>query len=826
MVSEGLGGKRVRHTTAWRRRRGMPDIKQKAEKQRYLTREEEQVLLASIRATLQATGEVRSREVRELAGDIKRRRSRNINDNTVTQLIANPGGNWPAQFLGENRRELNIRKSGGGAWLTVIGDFVAMPSDVEQLCSKCVSIDLRLEAELARRPNESRGIITFQPSPDNTGRIQCKLCRFVEDCAWSWDWPPADKFSLRIHHMDSVYGPTLATSKILLSISMTNSSSKKKHQGWIVPIPLGTDASIDTRGAWGQLGKAVDLNQTRDWLRFCDQNHTSGCRMPKLDTIPFFRLIDCTTRSIVNAPDQTNYTALSYCWGPSSDPRQEDWTELPSVAPLVIEDALKVTRELGIPYLWVDRYCNSQSDPHVLPIQLQHMHAVYRSAYVTIVAGSGIDPTFGLPGVSTRERKPQVSVQTHGYYLHCIPDVGQEIRSSRWSTRGWTYQENYLSKRRLVFTETQTYFQCWNMHCCESTPLDLEKAHTKNLERFRDTIHTFRVYPQKGIGKTSNDVEQRIQEYLGRDLTKDSDALNAFLGIFQAFQELEDPVYNFWGLPISDERSITRTHHTVVEPSKADELYGSLLSSLAWSTDFCDNASTHLLTRRLMFPSWTWAAWKCLPLFSRKSITMTLDSPSISFKTYQGQSVKGERLFSALRSSNSTVVFEPCIYLDGWVTDVRLLQDASNEKANRGFQVLWPIPTHRVTIVADTSTATSLRKQALSGSFPVLLLGSDSIFENNSATPTDGLKDVHAIIMQPGPGRTHTRLGVVSWSRLGMPSYGEEGNVLRIRELVEVRRIVPPCRCGCKPSTATFINRYMELPDHVMEFRRAKIRLV
>lgn len=582
MVSGELGGERVHRSYAWRRKHGIPTMAQKAENQRYLTRPEEQVLLANIRTTLQATGEVHASKVRELAGEIKRRRPRSIHDNAVTQPIVPPGKNWPAQFLSDHCEELKIRKRKGGAWLMLIGDdFVAMPSDMEQLCSKCASINLRLETELSRRPNTSREILTFRRLSDYAERTQCKLCRFIEDCAWSWDWPAADKFSLRIHNTDNVLGPVLASSKTLFSISIENKSSKKEHRGWVVPTILNSDAGIDTGRAWGQLGKALDLHQTRDWLKFCDRNHTSDCRMPKLDAIPFFRLIDCATRSIVNAPDQAEYTALSYCWGPSSDTSQNNLIGLPPSAPLVIEDALKVTRALGIGYLWVDRYCNSQSDPHILAIQLQNMHKVYRSAYVTIVAGCGIDPTFGLPGVSTRDRKPQVFVQTHGYYLHCVPDIEREIHSSKWSSRGWTYQENLLSKRRLVFTETQTYFQCWNMHCCESTPLDLEKAHTKDFKRFRDTINNLRVFPRKGIGKTGNEVQQRIQEYLGRDLTNDSDALNAFLGIFQAFQELEDPVYNFWGLPISDERSTTRTHHSSVGRSESEELYSSFLSSLA-----------------------------------------------------------------------------------------------------------------------------------------------------------------------------------------------------------------------------------------------------
>jgi hypothetical protein len=227
-----------------------------------------------------------------------------------------------------------------------------------------------------------------------------------------------------------------------------------------------------------------------------------------------------------------------------------------------------------------------------------------------------------------------------------------------------------------------------------------------------------------------------------------------------------------------------------------------------------------------MFPSWTWATWKCVPLFSRKSITENLYSPSVSFKTHQGQSLKDERFIRALSSSNGTLVFEPCIYLDEWVTNVHLVQDDSVGKATSGFQVLSPISTHRVAIVSNIKTATSLQKQALKNSFPVLLLGSESIYENNSTVPMDGLKDVHAITMQAGPRHTHTRLGVVSWSRLGMPSYSDGGDVLKVKELVEVRRIIPQCRCGCEPSIVTSSSRYMEGPDHTMEFKKAKIRLV
>jgi hypothetical protein len=801
-------------------------MEQKAEDQRYLTRQENQVLLANIKTRLQATGCIHAREVRTIATEIRSRRPRSIHSDAVSQQTKPPGRNWATSFLQTYCNDLHVRNSQGLGWLKVIADFIAMPAEVEQLCSECASIDLRLETVLSRQPNISRKIHTFKHLLNNIEQASCKLCKFVLDCATSWNWPATDKLSLHIHHMNTVFGPNLAGGKIALSLSIEDKSLKKSYQGWIVPTQLQTDASKVTGLVWGHLGKTADCDKMMEWLKFCDQHHLTDCRMPEPDKIPLFWLIDCATRCIVNAPDQVEYVALSYCWGLPSGKPLDNPSELPAVASLVIEDALKVTRALGIPYLWVDRYCISQSDRSIQPTQLQNMHKVYRSAYVTIVDGSGDDPDYGLPGVSTRIRKPQAFVNTHGHRLECVPDIEQEIQSSRWSTRGWTYQENLLSKRRLVFTRSQTYFQCWNMHCSEATPICLEEAHTNSMERFKESIHTLRVFPRKGIGKTSNEIEARIQEYLGRDLTWDSDALKAFLGIYQAFRELDYPVYNFWGLPISKDRTTKRIDHDPSATGDLGELYNSFLSSLGWSMSSCDDASTHLLTRRDMFPSWTWAAWKGLAAFSRKHITANTYSPLVSFRTNEGRPIGLEGFEKALGPSDSSVIFEPCIYLDGWTTNIQLVQEDCDGNSIPNFQVVQPVPTHRVAVIT-TETGTHLKEQVLSELFQVLLLGSESGCESDTvAAPPGSLKNVHAIILQAGPNGTHTRLGVVTWSRLGHPTFDEGHTIMRVNELFEARRIVPPCRCGCTSSNAAPFIKYLEDPHHVLEFRKARIRLV
>jgi hypothetical protein len=39
-----------------------------------------------------------------------------------------------------------------------------------------------------------------------------------------------------------------------------------------------------------------------------------------------------------------------------------------------------------------------------------------------------------------------------------------------WSSRGWNFQEGTLSRRRLVFTEAQLYFQCNDKYRLEGLP--------------------------------------------------------------------------------------------------------------------------------------------------------------------------------------------------------------------------------------------------------------------------------------------------------------------------------------------------------------------
>jgi hypothetical protein len=93
-----------------------------------------------------------------------------------------------------------------------------------------------------------------------------------------------------------------------------------------------------------------------------------------------------------------------------------------------------------------------------------------------------------------------------------------EDRDSQWNTRGWTYQEALLSRRRLVFSDTNTYFQ-------------------RRLDRHFDGLATAdyvpRAFPRDGVGLEIWDIYERIQGYYRRELSFDTNIFNAFSGMFQ-----------------------------------------------------------------------------------------------------------------------------------------------------------------------------------------------------------------------------------------------------------------------------------------------------
>lgn len=368
-----------------------------------------------------------------------------------------------------------------------------------------------------------------------------------------------------------------------------------------------------------------NLGRAREWIRLCQQNHSPHCNPPRLATVPHLHLIECATRRILqqkelNADNPPQYVALSYVWGQPQPQKQQPQQSLDEEVEAVIEDAIRVTVELGYKYLWVDRYCIIQTGNEALKQeQLRHMHTVYANAEVTLVAAAGSSASAGLPGAPRHARSTQPAALIRGHGLVCIPpDPRYILPASTWATRGWTYQEGLFSRRRLFFSEHEMSYECNDMLCREALLLPPDAR-----SRGQRLMSPFWMYKPGGLAEPElspfvdyAEVKRSITglfdvlaTYSARQLSLPADALNAMLGILQRFSEYEArPVYHVCGVPILriDDmiKRIKSDDYSDSDSTTAARLaLDGFLSGLCWSLQQPANP-------RPGFPSWSWTGWE------------------------------------------------------------------------------------------------------------------------------------------------------------------------------------------------------------------------
>jgi len=128
---------------------------------------------------------------------------------------------------------------------------------------------------------------------------------------------------------------------------------------------------------------------------------------------------------------------------------------------LTIRDAMTMVQQLGYRFLWVDALCIVQDDVENVIENVDRMDQVYQGAHLTFVAAAGQNAYHGLPGISTPRKEHQLRVHIKGITISSMLENARgAIDFTRWNTRGWTYQERLLSKRLVIFTASQVFYQC------------------------------------------------------------------------------------------------------------------------------------------------------------------------------------------------------------------------------------------------------------------------------------------------------------------------------------------------------------------------------
>ena len=316
------------------------------------------------------------------------------------------------------------------------------------------------------------------------------------------------------------------------------------------------------------------------WLWQCQNKHTD-CPNSDDPALPK-RVLDLGESVIagvklhISQPSEHGrYVALSYCWG---GPQQLTTTtstidaKIEGISsesfPRTIQDAIFVTKKLGIRYLWVDALCIVQDDEDDKRQELDLMGELYKNSTVTIFAATAKKVTDGFLQCILPLKMCRLPLSLADGSSGAIYFQQKGNRKARAGepllTRGWAFQELLLSPRIIFFDEFQATWSCHK---------DKFKELVKGYVNYG--AHTFtrdfsnrnlRAEKLSGLAFT---WLMLVNQYTRRDLTLFEDRLPAISGIARELHSIWKDQYiaGFWKSSILQQLAwYRRENHTSFTP--------------------------------------------------------------------------------------------------------------------------------------------------------------------------------------------------------------------------------------------------------------------
>lgn len=217
--------------------------------------------------------------------------------------------------------------------------------------------------------------------------------------------------------------------------------------------------------------------------------------------------------------------------------------------PRVIKDTMQLVSLLNIDYLWVDCLCIVQDDEESLHHEIARMSEIYQNAYVVIAAANGWDANHGLRGIRNVTEPRSLAVSDlwaihRNFYAseHSLGHMPQPF----WYTRRWTFQENVLARRLIIF-----HYQFVFWHCAH------DARHEFSIGEFPLSRSNQRIIGRQCTqgDRFTSQSWPNVQQYLAnvynynrRTLTYPEDALRAFSGLLTSWNRSFDGGF-ICGLP-------------------------------------------------------------------------------------------------------------------------------------------------------------------------------------------------------------------------------------------------------------------------------------
>jgi Heterokaryon incompatibility protein (HET) len=229
------------------------------------------------------------------------------------------------------------------------------------------------------------------------------------------------------------------------------------------------------------------------------------------------------------------------------------------------QDAILVTRDLGLQYLWIDSLCIIQDDANDWAVESTKMAKVYGDAHVVLAATAGSDgnhgclfprgPTHRIPFENAEGpvEKAEAEVESHisilireviahtqllGSYKSPLSAIGYPRNlDSPLLSRAWCYQEQLLAARMLHFHASELRWECRTKRACECGGLGAAITARENHPESSGARWTL---PLAAAHESADQLLVRWADQVGqysiRNLTYETDRLVALAGVASTFQ--------------------------------------------------------------------------------------------------------------------------------------------------------------------------------------------------------------------------------------------------------------------------------------------------
>lgn len=246
-----------------------------------------------------------------------------------------------------------------------------------------------------------------------------------------------------------------------------------------------------------------------------------------------------------------SYVALSHRWGKATEEsktttsnfdRRTNGRDLDSL-PKMLEDAICITKSLGIRYLWIDSLCIIQSgdDGADWLKEAAQMARYYQQSILTISAPSStplrsmLAPRLERPFQSLLRLpyRNSKNIQEGYFYLYRPTHRSsqlylKDVRESELRSRGWIFQEWFLSRRIIYYTPRELFFEC-----------QAETPRSERQQRVTGTHEPDLALRTQFRSSGFDHWYRLVESYSKTNLTRpEKDHIIALSGIAQEFREV------------------------------------------------------------------------------------------------------------------------------------------------------------------------------------------------------------------------------------------------------------------------------------------------